>query len=184
MTITSGHSSLAPCVVRLALAPASYHYQRLSAWAPSPVSPHCSYCTRYFKAKYPPAKVCVYIYGKHSIQSRRIHGALVMTPWWLCRLSGPSMTWVNVGPSSQPPRAGDTRCLCLLCPDLNLRTFWWTGSAALGVERPHTNMGGHRIIMIAGKKVSLLEVSVTQGPRLSITLICPRGKEKQTELNV
>lgn len=26
--------------------------------------------------------------------------------------------------------------------------------------------------------------SVTQGPRLSITLICPRGKEKQTELNV
>ena len=107
------------------------------------------------------------------------HEAFVMRPW--CCLG---LTWVNVGHNSQRPRWWWWHWLVspLSPPDLNLRTFWWAGSAP---GPPTTHQHGRRQNYddhVPGKFPCFK--SVTQGPRLSITMICPRGKEKQTELNV
>ena len=67
------------------------------------LSPHCSYCTGYFQGRISTGKT-EYIFMENIQFKPEYTEPFVMTPLCLCLcpLSGPGMTWVNVGPSSQP----------------------------------------------------------------------------------
>ena len=101
------------------------------------------------------------------------HEAFVMRPW--CCLG---LTWVNVGHSSQTPVVVTLAGVSSLSPRSELENILMSRKCTGATDHTPTwaEYDDH--------EESFPLESVTQGPRLSITMICPRGKEKQTELNL